>query len=131
MRNTSLLPVSISALLLIALFALSSNAFSSILIESEIEGAPGIRYEKLRFETVHVTLDIMNMTSCNVKFSASMFFIDKKGRVVAEAGLLPKRIAANSSSSFKSFFVTGSAETAKRSDKIVWGPQVIMEVAYK
>ena len=126
MKINHLPAVSIVALLLTVMFALSSSALSSNIVESEIEGAAGFRFEKLMFEPDHITFDIVNMTNKNVKFSALMSFVDIKGRVVAEVDLLPKRIAANSKSFYKGFFVTGSAEAAKRSAKILWRPQVIM-----
>ena len=124
MKNIKLLAASIIALLLTMIFALASGALSSNIIESEIDGAAGFRFEKLIFESDHVTFDIVNMTNENVKFSASMLFVDIRGRVVAEIDLLPRSIAANSKSSYKSFFVSGSPEAAKRSDKIRWRPQV-------
>ena len=124
MKIINRLSVPMGVLLLTIMFALPSGAISSNIIESGIEGAAGFRFEKLMFESDYITFDIVNMTNQNVKFSASMLFVDIKGRVVAEADLLPRRIAANSKSSYKSFFVTGSAESAKRSDKIVWKPQI-------
>ena len=124
MKNINWLAVSITALLLTLTFALPSGALSSNIIESEIEGVPGFRFERLMFESGYVTFDIVNMTNRNVKFSASMLFIDIRGRVVAEVELLPRRIAADSKSSYKSFFASGSAEAAKRSDKVLWRPRV-------
>jgi len=123
-KNINWLVASTVALLLTLIFTLPSGAVSSNIIESEIEGAPGFRFEKLMFESDHITFDIVNMTNENVKFSALMSFLDIRGRVVAEVNLLPRRLAANSKFSYKSFFVTGSGEAAKRSDKILWRPQV-------
>ncbi|MCL2767889.1 MAG: hypothetical protein FWE49_04115, partial [Synergistaceae bacterium] len=116
-RAINWLAVSTVALLLTMIFVLPSGAISSNIIESEIEGAEGFRFEKLMFESDHITFDIVNMTNENVKFSAMMSFVDIRGRVVAEVNLLPRRIAANSKFSYKSFFVSGSGEAAKRSDK--------------
>ena len=123
-RAINWLAVSTVALLLTMIFVLPSGAISSNIIESEIEGAEGFRFEKLMFESDHITFDIVNMTNENVKFSAMMSFVDIRGRVVAEVNLLPRRIAANSKFSYKSFFVSGSGEAAKRSDKIIWRPQI-------
>ena len=124
MENIKLPAVLIAALLLTLIFAPPSRAVSSNIIESEIEGAAGFRFENLMFEPDCITFDIVNMTNENVKFSASMLFIDLRGRMVAEVELLPRRIAANSRSFYKGFFMTGSAEAAKKSDKILWRPQV-------
>ena len=124
MKNIKRLATATAALLLALIFALPSGAVSSNIIESEIDGAAGFRFEKLIFESDHVTFDIVNMTNENVKFSGAMLFVDLRGRVVAEIDLLPRRIAANSKSSYKSFFVSGSVEAAKRSDKIRWRPHV-------
>jgi hypothetical protein len=117
----------ITALLLTVLFALPSSALSSNIIESQIEGVTGFRFENLMFGDDHVTFDVVNMTNKNVKFSASVFFVDIRGRIVAEIDLLPNKITANSKSSYKCFFVTGSGEIAKRCDKVLWRPQVIMQ----
>ena len=124
MKIINWLSALITVLLLTVIFTLPSGAISSNIVESGIEGVAGFRFEKLMFESDYITFDIVNMTTRNVKFSASMLFVDIKGRVVAQADLLPRRIAANSKSSCKSFFTTGSAEAAKRSDRIVWRPQV-------
>ena len=124
MKIINWLSASMAILLLTFMFVIPSGAISSNIVESEIEGAAGFRFEKLMFEANYITFNIVNMTNRNVKFSASMLFVDIRGRVVAEADLLPRRIAANSTSSYKSFFVSGTAEAAKRSDRIVWRPQV-------
>ena len=124
MKSNNWFVVSTITLLLTLIFAMPSGAISSNIIESEIEGAYGFRFENLIFESDYITFAIVNMTDENVKFSASMLFVDIKGRVVAEIELLPRRIAANSKSSYKSFFMKGSGEAAKRSDKILWRPRV-------
>ena len=124
-RNINWLAAPMTALLLTLIFALPSGALSSNIIESEIEGAAGFRFERLMFGANYITFDIVNMTNENANFSAIMSFVDIRGRVVAEVDLLPRRIAANSKSSYKSFFVSGSGEAARRSDKIVWRPQVL------
>jgi hypothetical protein len=116
---------SVFVLFISLVFALSSNAYSSNIIESNFHGATGFSYENLLFGSDYITLDIVNTTNDNVKFSASIIFIDIMGREAAKAELLPQKILANSKLPCKSYFTAGSAESAKRCDAIIWRPQVI------
>lgn len=109
--------LAVCVLLLCAAIAAPSSA---LIRESAVNGAPGLRYEELRFEWDHVMFNIVNMTEKNYSLSGSICFIDSKWRVVATAEMLPQRVCAMSKLPCRAVFTLGSGEMAEHTELVEW-----------
>ena len=87
---------------------------------SKIEETTGLQFENLVYAWNKVELDVVNITSDNRLFGGTMIFLDRRGRPLASASLLPKKIPARKSERYIAYFVEGSGESAKRASKIIW-----------
>ena len=92
----------------------------AVVREGGIEGRPGFSFRNLIYEWDHLLVDIVNGTRRNVTFGGTMIFLDRHGRTVARAELLPERIKRKSSRRYKGLFVEGSGEEASRAMRLMW-----------
>jgi len=96
------------------------GAARAALRHSRIEAVPGFRFENLVYSWNKVMLDVVNTTSSNNSFEGTMIFLDRRGKTVARANLLPRNIAARRSQRYNAYFVEGSGETARRALRVLW-----------
>ena len=116
-RNAFRAFCSIVAIALVLTFSGNSHA---ALRYSNIEAVPGFRFENLVYFWNKVMLDVVN-TTCNTSFfEGTMIFLDRRGRIVARATLLPRRIASRGTQRYNAYFVDGSGETARRAARVLW-----------
>jgi len=87
---------------------------------SRIETVPGFRFENLVYAWDKLTLDVVNITPNNNFFEGTMVFLDRRGRPVAKAELLPRQIIGQRSVRYIAYFVEGSGETARRALRVIW-----------
>lgn len=97
-----------------------SGAAHALVRHSRIEAVPGFRFENLVYFWDKVMLDVVS-TTCNVSvFEGTMVFLDRRGRIVARATLLPRRIASRGTQRYNAYFINGSGETARRASRVLW-----------
>ena len=87
---------------------------------NKIEKVPGLRFGNFVYWWNKVELDVVNTTSDNRLFGATMIFLDRRGRPLASASLLPKKIAGRKAERYTAYFVEGSGEAAKHATSIIW-----------
>ena len=85
-----------------------------------IETLPGFRFENFVYDWDKVVLSVVNTTSDNTMFGATMVFLDRRGRPLARASLLPKTIAGLESERYIAFFIEGFGEAAQRARSVRW-----------
>ena len=85
-----------------------------------IEKIPGLRFENLVYAWSKVELDVVNTTSDNVFFWGTMIFLDRRGKPLAGASVVPKTIAGLKKERYTAFFVEGSGEAARRAVRVIW-----------
>ncbi|MDR1730626.1 MAG: hypothetical protein LBR61_00890 [Synergistaceae bacterium] len=107
--------------LLMALTAalLSCGGASAVVPDGRI-GEVGLRFENVRWGWKNLDVDIVNMTDRNVLFGGTMTFLDRYGKTLASASLLPHKINRNSTRRYTGYFVSGSGETARRATRVIW-----------
>jgi hypothetical protein len=110
--------VFLSVSLCCALFSWGSA--SAVVMDDRIGEVPGLRFENVRYGWNSIFIDIVNMTDRNVFFGGTMIFIDRHGNPLASARLLPHRIDRNSAKHYRSYFTSGSGETARRASHVIW-----------
>ena len=87
---------------------------------NRIETTPGFRFENFVYAWRELELDVVNATSETTLFGGTMIFLDRRGRPLAKASLLPKKIAGGRSERYTAYFVEGSGEAARRASSIIW-----------
>ena len=101
-------------------FAFFAGAARAVVRDDKIEDVPGFRFENVVYAWDKVALDVVNTTSANRLFGGTMIFLDRRGKPVASASLLPKKIAALRVERYTARFVEGSGEAARRATRVVW-----------
>jgi len=97
-----------------------SGAASGAVKEDIIEDVPGFRFENVVYAWDKVSLDVVNMTRDNGLFGGTMIFLDRRGKPIAKAVLLPKKVAAMRSERYTAHLVEGSGEAARRAKRVIW-----------
>ena len=92
----------------------------SVVRYEKIERMSGLRFENLIYDWDKVILDVVNTTSDIKSFGGTMVFVDRRGRPLARAKLLPRRIDGLGSERYSAYFVEGSGETARRAMRVRW-----------
>ena len=92
----------------------------AVVREGGIEGRPGFSFRNLVYKWDHLLVEIVNGTPRNVSFGGTMLFLDRHGRTVARAELLPEKVKRKSSRRFKGRFVQGSGEEASKAMRLMW-----------
>jgi hypothetical protein len=100
--------------------AAHSMRMRSVVRYEKIERIPGFRFENLVYDWDKVALDVVNTTTDIRKFGGTMVFLDRNGRPLARAELLPRKIDGLRSERYAAFFVEGSGETARRAMRVRW-----------
>jgi len=111
-----------------AFFALTAFVFTlafpgvadAVVRHRRIETVQGFRFENLIYSWDKVILDVVNTTSGVRSFEGAMIFLDRRGRTVARANLLPRSIAPQRTQRFNAYFIEGSGETARRATRVLW-----------
>lgn len=110
--------------LLVAAFllavSLGSGSAEAVVREGGIEGRPGFSFRNLIYKWDHLFVDIVNGTQRNALFGGAMLFLDRHGRTVARAELLPAKIKRKSFRRYKGQFVEGSGEEASKAVRLMW-----------
>lgn len=104
-------------------FAGSAHAFNrlrGVVRDGSIESVPGLEFENLVYFWDRVMVSVINTYPQNVRFGGTMVFLDRRGRHLARANLLPQYIAGQNSRRYTARFVEGSGEAARRASKIIW-----------
>ena len=97
-----------------------SGIAQAVVRHSRIEAVPGFRFENLVYSWNKVMLDVVNTTCNNRFFEGTMIFLDRRGRTVARATLLPRKIASRGTQRYNAYFIDGSGETARRASRVLW-----------
>ena len=98
----------------------ASEAFYATVRYNRIEKVPGFRFDNLVYAWNKVELDVENTTTEAKPFSGTMLFLDHRGRLLASASLLQKKIAGLRTERYTAYFVKGSGESARRAARIIW-----------
>ncbi|MDR2176349.1 MAG: hypothetical protein LBO82_10510 [Synergistaceae bacterium] len=93
---------------------------SNVVRDGRIGGIPGLRFENVVYRWDRLTLDVVNMTGRNRFFGGTMVFLDRFGKPVASARLLPRKIPGGTVRRYTCYFTEGSGETARRAARVVW-----------
>jgi hypothetical protein len=102
-----------------------SFAVAGVVMDGRVEDVPGVRFENMLYAWDSLAIDVVNMTNQNMMFGGTLTFFDRRGRPVASARLLPKKIIHDSVERYRGYFVEGTGETARRASRILWefGPR--------
>ena len=85
-----------------------------------IEEVPGLWYENVVYAWNRVAVDIVNTTKENLIFGGTMVFLDRRGKQVARASLLPRKVAGLTSERYIAYLVEGSGEAARHAKRVIW-----------
>lgn len=105
--------------LALALVCFAKIAFA-VVPDSRIEDLPGLRFENVVYNWNSVYVDVVNMTDRNVQFGGTMIFLDRYGRPLASARLLPRKIARESAKRYTGYFTEGAGDMARRAVRVTW-----------
>ena len=100
--------------------AFSEAAHAAVRYSSKIEKVQGFRFENFIYAWNKVELDVVNTTSDTKLFGGKMIFLDRRGKPLASASLLPKKVSGLQSERYTAYFVEGSGEAARRATSIIW-----------
>lgn len=114
------LRLTVSAVVLSLAVLLVSGSAGAVVREGGIEGRPGFSFRNLIYKWDHLFVDIVNGTPRNVTFGGTMLFLDRYGRTVARAELLPAKVKRQAFRRYKGQFVQGSGEEASKADRLMW-----------
>jgi hypothetical protein len=111
--------------LVLCLAPAGASAVTGIVRDGPVGEIPGFRFGNLVYGWGSVFVDVVNMTDRSRLFGGTMVFLDRYGRPVASARLLPQKIPGNSGKRCTGHFVAGTGETARRADRVLWdfGPR--------
>ena len=107
------------SLMIVLVLTFSGTAFAAVRY-SRIEKITGFRFENLVYAWDKLVLDVVNTTPDNSLFGGTMIFLDRRGKPLASASLLPKEIVGLNSERYNAYFVTGSGEAARRATRVIW-----------
>ena len=107
----------IAAIVLAVMF--SGTAHAAVRYKN-IEKVPGFRFENLVYAWRKLELDVVNTISENRVFSGTMIFLDRRGKPLARASLLPKKVPGLRSERYTAYFVEGSGEAARQAVRVIW-----------
>ena len=111
-------------LLLAAAFSLAAQQglglAEAVVREGAIEGRSGFSFRNLIYKWDHLFVDIVNGTQQNVSFGGAMLFLDRYGKTVARAELLPEKVKRKSFRRYRGRFVEGSGEEASKAVRLMW-----------
>ena len=105
---------------LVLALTFSEAAHAAVRYSSKIEKVRGFRFENLIYAWNKIELDVVNTTSDTRLFEGTMIFLDRRGRPLASASLLPKKVPALKSERYTAYFIEGSGEAARRAASIIW-----------
>ena len=97
----------------------SGAAYAAVRYKN-IEKAAGFRFKNFVYDWKKLELDVVNISCYNRLFEGTMIFLDRRGKRLASASFLPKRIAGRKSERHTAYFVDGSGEAAQRATSIIW-----------
>ena len=110
-----------AAIILVLMFSGAADAaYGNIRYNNNIEYVPGFRFNNLVYAWDKLTLDVVNTTSETKLFSGKMIFLDRRGRPLATASLLPNKVTGMRSERYTAYFIEGSGEAARRAASIIW-----------
>ena len=105
---------------LVLSLAFPGAVHATVRYNRKIEKVPGLRFENLVYSWDKVELDVVNTTPDTRLFGGTMIFLDRRGRPLASASLLPKKVAGLKTERYTAYFVEGSGETARRAESVIW-----------
>ena len=88
--------------------------------DNKIENVPGLRFENVVYDWDKIILDVVNTTVHNRIFEGIMIFLDRRGKPVASAALLPKKLIGLKSERCAAHILEGSGESARRAVRVIW-----------
>jgi hypothetical protein len=98
----------------------SASMSFAVVKDGRIETVPGFRFENVIYGWDQIFIDVVNMTDRNTMFGGTMVFLDRRGNPVASVRLLPAKVVRDSVRRYKSHFVKGTGETARRAARVIW-----------
>jgi hypothetical protein len=114
--RSCVLCVGVAVVLVLAFSGASCAAFRY----NRIEKVPGLQFGNLIYAWGKVELDVINITPDTRMFGGTMIFLDRRGRPLARASLLPKKITGLKSERYTAYFVEGSGEIAQHAVSVIW-----------
>ena len=105
---------------IVLVLTFSGVADAAVRYNNRIEKVPGLRFGNFVYAWNKVELDVANATSDVRVFEGTMIFLDRRGRPLAKASLLPKKVAGMKSERYTAYLIEGSGEAAQRAAKIIW-----------
>ena len=100
--------------------AVGARPAEAVVREGAIEGRPGFSFRNLIYKWGHLFVDIVNGTQRNVSFGGTMLFLDRYGKTVARAELLPAKVKRRSFRRYRGRFLEGSGEEASKAVRLMW-----------
>ena len=97
-----------------------SGVASAAVRYDKIEEIPGFRFKNFVYAWNKVELDVVNTTADIRQFEGTIVFLDRRGRALARANLLPKKIYGGKTERCTAYFVKGSGEIAQRASSVIW-----------
>jgi hypothetical protein len=107
----------LAAIVLVLMFCVSARAAVK---DDVIEEVPGLSFENVIYDWNKVVLDVVNTTTENMLFGGTMIFLDRRGKPVAKASIMPKKIAGLKLERYTAHFFEGSGESARRAARVIW-----------
>jgi len=98
----------------------SSGPAHAVVRYSRIEAVPGFRFDNLVYAWDKLTLDVINVDPNGRIFEGTMVFLDRRGKQVARANLLPRNVNGGRAERYIAYFEKGSGETARRATRVIW-----------
>ncbi|NLL37437.1 MAG: hypothetical protein GX256_07955 [Fretibacterium sp.] len=105
--------------LLLVLTGAHGVAFA-LVREGKIEGTAGLSFKNIVYNWNSLLVDIINPTSANIDFGGTMVFLNRYGKPIARAEILPLRLKRRSSHRCLGNFVLGSGEEAQSATRLIW-----------
>lgn len=100
--------------------SLGAGAAEAVVREGRIEERPEFSFRNLIYKWDHLFVDIVNGTPRNATFGGTMLFLDRHGKTVARAELLPAKVKRNASRRYTGQFVQGTGEEASKAMRLMW-----------
>ena len=108
-----------AAVVVVLALTFSGAAFAAVRYD-KIEEVPGFRFQNFVYAWNKVLFDVINTTPDVRQIEGTMIFLDRRGRQLASASLLPKIIDGGKSERYTAYFVKGSGEAAQRASSVIW-----------
>ena len=103
-----------------ALFLVFSGEANATVKDKSIENVAGLGFENIVYSWNKVILDVVNTTPNNITFGGTMIFLDRRGKPIAKASLLPKKVPALKTERYTAYLIEGTGEMARRATRVIW-----------